>query len=203
MKLEHLPDFAKPYKTRGYDVRLVYGRYQLFRITSRRVPDKKYPQTVQTYLGTIDPEKGFIPVGGKKGFSGTMIEFGLSDFIITRFGRRLAKSTFNGRNSDVYPAVVLYLYGHLEERFARLTWAGQRIDDLPAVLNRSLKTIKALSRRIGEYMEELIPDRSDRDYLEARLRELRVSASDPAPGVKYPADIEEILEKYGVGRTKN
>lgn len=23
MKLEHLPDFAKPYKTRGYDVRLV------------------------------------------------------------------------------------------------------------------------------------------------------------------------------------
>lgn len=133
---------------------LVNGRYQLFRLTSRRVPDKKYPQTVQTYLGTIDPEKGFIPVGGKKGHSGTMIEFGLSDFIITRFGRRLAKSTFNGRSSDVYPAVVFYLYGHLEERFARLTWAGQRIDDLPAVLNGSLRTIKALSRRIGEYMFE-------------------------------------------------
>lgn len=93
-------------------------------------------------------------MGGKKGHSGTMIEFGLSDFIITRFGRRLAKSTFNGRSSDVYPAVVFYLYGHLEERFARLTWAGQRIDDLPAVLNGSLRTIKALSRRIGEYMFE-------------------------------------------------
>ena len=182
---------------------MIYGRYQLFRHTSRKVPGKKYPQTVRTYLGTIDQEKGFIPAGGKKGFSGTMIEFGLSDFIITRFGRRLAKSTFNGRNSDVYPAVVLYLYGHLEERFARLTWAGQRIDDLPAVLNSSQKTIKALSRRIGEYMEELIPDRSDRDYLEARLRELRVSASDPAPRVNYPADIEEILEKYGVGKAKN
>ena len=37
MKLEQLPDFAKPYKKRGYDVRLIYGRYQLFRHTSRKV----------------------------------------------------------------------------------------------------------------------------------------------------------------------
>ena len=32
MKKEDLPDFAKPYKTKGYDVRLVRGAYQLFKI---------------------------------------------------------------------------------------------------------------------------------------------------------------------------
>ena len=29
MKLDLLPDFAKPFKTKGFDVRLVRGSYQL------------------------------------------------------------------------------------------------------------------------------------------------------------------------------
>ena len=35
MKKELLPDFAKPYKTKGFDVRLVRGCYQLFKISSK------------------------------------------------------------------------------------------------------------------------------------------------------------------------
>ena len=31
MKIDLLPDFAKPYKTKGFDVRLVRGSYQLFK----------------------------------------------------------------------------------------------------------------------------------------------------------------------------
>ena len=37
MKLELLPDFAKPFKTKGYDVRLVKNSYQLFRLVSSKL----------------------------------------------------------------------------------------------------------------------------------------------------------------------
>ena len=57
MKIDLLPDFAKPYKTKGFDVRLVRGSYQLFKVTSKRVEGKKYPVLEQSYIGTIDPDK--------------------------------------------------------------------------------------------------------------------------------------------------
>ena len=57
MKKELLPDFAKPYKTKGFDVRLVRGCYQLFKISSKRVEGKSYPVLTQIYIGTIDPVK--------------------------------------------------------------------------------------------------------------------------------------------------
>ena len=61
MKLELLPDFAKPFKTKGFDVRLVKNSYQLFRVTSKRVEGKKHPVLSQEYIGTIDPGKGLLP----------------------------------------------------------------------------------------------------------------------------------------------
>ena len=39
MKINDLPDFAKKYKTKGYDVRCVNGTYVLFKVSSKRVPD--------------------------------------------------------------------------------------------------------------------------------------------------------------------
>lgn len=59
MKLDLLPDFAKPFKTKGFDVRLVRGSYQLFKVSSKRVEGKKYPVLEQSYIGTIDPDKGY------------------------------------------------------------------------------------------------------------------------------------------------
>ena len=47
MKLENIPGFAKPYKKKGYDVRLVGGTYQLFRVSSKKVEDKNYPVLIQ------------------------------------------------------------------------------------------------------------------------------------------------------------
>lgn len=43
MKPEDLPEFVKPYKVKGYDVRKRGNRYVLFKISSQRVKDKKYP----------------------------------------------------------------------------------------------------------------------------------------------------------------
>ena len=59
MKLDLLPDFAKPFKTKGFDVRLVRGSYQLFKVSSKRVEGKKYPVLEQSYIGTIDLVRGY------------------------------------------------------------------------------------------------------------------------------------------------
>ena len=53
MKLEDLPEFVKPYKVKGYDVRKRGNRYVLFKISSQRVKDKKYPVLKQEYIGVI------------------------------------------------------------------------------------------------------------------------------------------------------
>ena len=80
MKLEKLPDFAKPFKKKGFDISKSGNRYQLFQVSSKRVEGKQYPVATRTYIGTIDPVKGLIPkkVDPQKQSSEEFVEYGLS-----------------------------------------------------------------------------------------------------------------------------
>ena len=40
MRIDLLPDFAKPFKTKGYDVRKKDNQYYLYKITSKNVEGK-------------------------------------------------------------------------------------------------------------------------------------------------------------------
>jgi len=59
------PDWVQKYRTRGTTVKKKGETYYLYRRTSRRVPGKKYPQPVDTYIGVITPE-GVIKSDKKK-----------------------------------------------------------------------------------------------------------------------------------------
>lgn len=203
MKYELLPDFAKPYKTKGFDVRLVKNSYQLFKVSSKRVEGKAYPVLIQEYIGTIDPEKGLLP---KKvdvmvaSSSLSLLEFGLSDFVLKNFRERLASTIFNidDKSVYIYMAVVLFMYGHANERFLNLSFLSTYITLTDSIQSKSSqKMIVKLADKIKEYFVELIPDEGDRDYLIIRLRELKVSKS-PSPKIIYPADITDIFDKYGI-----
>ena len=50
------PDWVQEYRTRGTTVKKNGEKYYLYKRTSRRVPGKKYPQPVDTYIGVITPE---------------------------------------------------------------------------------------------------------------------------------------------------
>lgn len=50
------PDWVQAYKTRGTTIKKVGTNYYLYKHTSKRVPGKKYPQPVDTYIGVITPE---------------------------------------------------------------------------------------------------------------------------------------------------
>ncbi len=194
MKKENLPAFAQPFKTKGYDVRLVGSSYQLFRVTSKRVPDKKYPVLEQTYIGTIDPEKGLIP---KKVAVHNQVEFGLSDFIIRHFQKRLMDSVDNCTKEQIYLGIVYYLYGSVEERFVELTYVHCYLKQVPQISDPdSLKRIQEICGQIDKHFSELIPQQSDRLYLIARLRDIKVTAGEDKPAPRYPDDVRKLIDKY-------
>lgn len=59
------PDWVQAHRTRGTTVKKKGDTYYLYRRTSRRVPGKKYPQPVDTYIGVITPD-GVVESGRKK-----------------------------------------------------------------------------------------------------------------------------------------
>lgn len=71
------PDWVQEYRTKGTTVKKKGDAYYLYKRTSRRVPGKKYPQPVDTYIGVITPE-GVIKSDKKK--------VTLADAIVKEFG---------------------------------------------------------------------------------------------------------------------
>ena len=59
------PDWVQEKRTRGTTVKKKGDTYYLYKRTSKRVPGKKYPQPVDTYIGIITPE-GVIKSEKKK-----------------------------------------------------------------------------------------------------------------------------------------
>lgn len=59
------PEWVQKYRTRGMTVKKKGDAYYLYKRTSKRVPGKKYPQPVDTYVGIITPE-GVIESNKKK-----------------------------------------------------------------------------------------------------------------------------------------
>lgn len=54
--MSRYPDWVNAYKEKGTSIKKVGNSYYLYRTTSRRVPGKKYPQPVQSFIGTITKE---------------------------------------------------------------------------------------------------------------------------------------------------
>ncbi len=59
------PEWVQKYRTQGKTVKKKGNAYYLYKRTSVRVPGKKYPQPVDTYIGIITPE-GIIETNKKK-----------------------------------------------------------------------------------------------------------------------------------------
>lgn len=200
MKLDLLPDFAKPYKTKGFDVRLVRGSYQLFKVSSKRVEGKKYPVLEQTYIGTIDPDKGLLP---KKvsSLTPTLVEYGLSHFIRCNFKRKIQRSMFNHScpEQSFILGVILFMYGHIQDRFIRLSYLSKDFTKTPDVTGpAAINRIKKIAVLIKSCLEDAIPNEADRDYILVLLRDLKVDINTPKPCVIYPKELSDLLVKYNL-----
>lgn len=59
------PDWVQAHRTKGTTVKKKGNAYYLYKRTSKRVPGKKYPQPVDTYIGIITPD-GVVETQKKK-----------------------------------------------------------------------------------------------------------------------------------------
>lgn len=201
MKIESLPEFAKPYKTKGYDVRLVRGHYQLFKISSKRVPGKSYPKLVQTYVGTITEDKGLIHRKVSVERASALVEYGFSHFILSHYKRDLLRCFFNNSGSiqTVYMGIVLFMYGHTQQRFIDLSCLNTLIVPCPELEGScAQKRIAKIANKIASLLQRDIPDTADRDYLIAALKDIKVDINQAKPSITYSDELQSIFNQYGI-----
>lgn len=200
MKLEDLPDFAKPYKKKGFDVRKSGDAYRLLRITSKRVEGKKYPVLVQEYIGTILKD-GTLRKAQEKGPSfGPYQEFGLSDFLMNQHKRLLQRSLYGYKGEQFLPllklAVLFYVFGSISPialTHSRLT--VKDADALAAIAATQRPRIERLSKKIQDAQEELFGEEKTDFELLMRLCVVDALSQKTPP---YPPEALEILKRRGL-----
>ncbi len=202
MRIDLLPDYAKPYKTKGYDVRVVNGVYRLIKISSKRVPGKKYPVLQQEFIGIIDKDKGLIPKKTYPSLSADSLEFGLSNFIYLNFRRDLQRLVFGGDRNFIYSrlAIIFYIYGSVDLRFLKLSFLSCRDEELQnCSLKCSIKRLSSMAGKIDLFLASAIPDDSDRLYLISYLRQVTVSRNTiDSPKLQYTNEILTLFDQYGL-----
>lgn len=91
------------------------------------------------------------------------------------------------------------MYGHIQDRFIRLSYLSKAFTKTPEVTSpAAINRIKKISLLITSCFEEAIPDKADRDYAKALLRELKVDINTPKPSVIYPKELSDVLSKYSL-----
>ncbi len=202
MKIEKLPDYAKPYKTKGYDVRLQHGVYMLFKISSKRVKDKNYPVLIQEFIGIIDKEKGLIL---KKKYPDTQIEYveyGLSNFIYKRLFRTLLRSLFNATKEkneiDILLGINKYVFGDIN--IASLSKCFLTQNKVEELLSRYDKIQPAKVERLVTKIKQEMQVLFGEDLLEFELlmKYVVVSANKDYTNPYYGERIMEIAKKHKV-----
>lgn len=54
--MANYPDWVKKFRKKGTAIKKVGNSYYLYKHTSKRVPGKKYPQSVDKFIGVITPQ---------------------------------------------------------------------------------------------------------------------------------------------------
>lgn len=202
MKYENLPEFAKPYKKKGYDVRKQKDNYFLYKISSHRVPGMKYPKLDQEYIGIIKPDGTLLE---KKKYALTnsrqYLEFGLSNFLYRTYKRKLVRTLFNssGKFGDCFVilAIVKYIFGTISETaidscYLSFSRKEEVVSSIPMF---SEERQQKLIEKINEHQRLTLGD--DRESFEIIMK-LAVVAEGAVAPQEYPLAAMEILNKHGV-----
>ena len=92
--MSNIPDWAKKWKRKGTVLVMVGDLCCIYKSTSKRVPGKKNPVPVRTYIGTVTPDGVVVKkdINIDKGDM-EVYEAGLTDFILSCVPEKLVKKT--------------------------------------------------------------------------------------------------------------
>ena len=107
------PDYIKENRPKGTVVKLVNGQYYVYKATSKRVPDKKYPvQIVEGLVGKIDAA-GFHPMNSVRVNTDTVIvrECGFTNYLLSFEKNYVSESHTQGTANTkiIYRSIISYL----------------------------------------------------------------------------------------------
>lgn len=204
MKLENLPDFAKPFKTKGYDIRCDNGVFKLYKISSIRVEDKPYPQLLQEYVGIIDPIKGLIQKKVRIQQVDDLVEYGLSHFILVNLKRTLVRTLFNTKTKFAMPYILLAIDLFVHDSYCDTAIDSsydtyKKRDELIKFRdsNDCLDKVDKLNNKIKKELP-LIMDSDDVRDLTILLKLVEVNRNSENPNPKYCDRIIDIIKKWGL-----
>ena len=195
MKRENLPEFAKIYKTKGYDVRKRNDIYYLYKITSVCCKEKKYPVLKQEYIGVIDPIKGLIRKETNISINGQLLEYGYSHFLYVNFAISIRNSSFTNTSPDFVKACVLYyIYKTTDERVIKLSSLyNEQIKGF--FKTSSIKRIQSLSNKLDILIKSKITNDADLKYISFSL--MNIMAINNKRVVEYADYLLNLLSQYG------
>ena len=178
------PDWVNQYKQKGTAIKKVGNSYYLYKATSKRVPGKKYPQPLHSYIGTITQDGVIITTIRKISTESVRVyEYGFSYTL-----SKLIPAKFKKDIGDEVKANYAFL--NIVKKFSPDSYLLRGLY-LPTMedLHMSLCTqIKKFERLIGVKLDELLP--LSRIYL--------VEAKECDMISEVSPEMLKLMEKVGV-----
>ena len=193
------PEWVEKYRKKGVTIRKTKYGYGLYRCTSSYVKGKKYPQTVQEFLGMVYEDKGFVPKYEKKEYKKPhYLEYGLSSFIMNNFRRELLRSSYDHNQDIVKLGVIEYIFGNYSPvclNSCYLTCGDHKLMEYSCTASK--KRIRTIALNVKRCLKSKI---SDDDDLNILISLLRLSVYDQSNGIfpEISDELRKLSEKYGV-----
>lgn len=194
------PKWVEQYRKPGVTIRKVRNGYGLYSCTSVYVKGMPYPKSIQTYLGMIFEDKGFVPKNTEVKY-GPYLEYGLSHFLYHNFSRTLVRSSYQGSDILVRLGILYYVFNSLDSCFIRSSALsiGMEEEMIDYTSKISTKRIVSLKNKIEKLIKEKIPDDNDRNKAVKLLSLVVIPTSYTSKeNIVYSQEVIELMERYGL-----
>lgn len=208
MKLIDLPDYAKKYKTKGYDVKKINNEFYLYKVSHKRVADKPYPVTSLSYIGKIDRNLGLVKAFTQRHDVNDYLEYGLSSYIFRNYKRAIQRTLFNMAGdfatNIIRLGIVLFVFDDVS--LESLSSSYLTYKDASVLLDfyhsngRYNGRVSRVRAKIGELLKTVFYDDDDRKRLIFSLRNMTACITDKGEKIDSVPSIKakQIFDKYGV-----
>ena len=192
----NFPEWVEKYRKPGRTIKKTKNGYALYQCTSRYEAGKS-PRSVQTYLGVIKKDEGFIPKRNIPATS-TFIEYGLSHLIWKNLRAKIAGSVWHANADLIKLGIIGFIFGSVDESYLRnsfLTYAeaDRLVKTLEQTNPKRIQTVKGI---VEKELHKALPDESDYDHVTKLLMLYVVEiclGCERRPVL--PESLREILEK--------
>lgn len=208
MKLIDLPDYAKKYKIKGYDVKKINNEFYLYKVSHKRVADKPYPVTSLSYIGKIDRNLGLVKAFTQRHDVDDYLEYGLSSYIFRNYKRAIQRTLFNMSGdfatNIIRLGIVLFVFGDVS--LESLSSSYLTYKDASLLLDfyqsngRYSGRVSRVRAKIGELLKTVFYDDDDRKCLIFSLRNMTACITDKGEKIDSIPSLKarQIFDKYGV-----